>query len=125
MINKTVSEDYNSVFGNKNKVYNLGFCQSDWPIIHKKPLTVFSTQVSFLSRIFSRDKIEVILQVQSSYQKVLNFLNFLNVSLQSFNFTNEKEWILMKDEIERYLTKYEKNVSKMLEVRESDLRTRV
>jgi hypothetical protein len=61
------------------------------------PLGIFSTQVSFLSTIFSRDKLEVILQVHTSHQKVQNFLNFLNVSLQSFDFTNEKEWILMKD----------------------------
>lgn len=62
--------------------------------------------------------------MHTAYQKVLNFLNFLNVSLQSFNFTNEREWILMKDEIERYLVKYEKNVEKVLEVKGMEIRNR-
>jgi hypothetical protein len=49
---------------------------------------------------------------------VLNFLQYLKISLQAFAFDEEKCWILMKDEVERHLLKSERNIDKLLELRD-------
>ncbi len=50
----------------------------------------FSNNIEFITSVFSREKFMSLLQTHSTYQKIVNFLQFLFLSLQAFSFTNER-----------------------------------